>query len=409
MEAFLGARHVVSVSSGTAGLHLAMLACDIGPGDEVVVPAMSFVAAAAAPCGTSGRRRSSPTRRARMLPGSTSTDVERLLRAEHEGGVAAHFMGYPAAVERLRTLCDEHGLLLVEDCLQAFGVDARKPGGHAGTVGDIGVFSLSSKSQLPLGEGGLVVTDDEARAARVRSLRSHAMTTVTWDRHRGHHAGYDIVGLGFNFRLDEPRAALGGEQLRRFPQRLDARRGVAEAYASRLAGQLGVELLDRHEAKGSSPFGFVVLVDDAEVRSGVRGALERQGIETMRYPLMTQLTAFAEAAPAGRPSRCDCVRRAPLRPALPPVARLGDRGVDRLRARGRGRSRLAPASDPVLPPEMCGSVRRRSRRTTLVAALRRCVTLQGDAPRRAGYRAHGAAPSGPGAPGGASHRGRGDE
>jgi dTDP-4-amino-4,6-dideoxygalactose transaminase len=298
MEALLGAPHAVSVSSGSAGLHLAMAACDIGPGDEVVVPAASFVAAAGAVRHV-GATPVFADSEAPSAPWIDVDQVERLLTPSTKAVVAVHLLGYPAAVERLRALCDERGLLLVEDCLEAFGATLEATGRHVGTIGDVGVFSLSARAQLPVGEGGVVVCRDEARAARVRSLRSHAMTTVTWDRHRGHHAGYDIVGLGFNFRLDEPRAALGGAQLRRFPQRLEARRAVAEGYASRLAGQPGVELLDCHDAKGGSPSGFVVLVDDADVRSSVRGALERRGIETMRYPLVTQLTAFADAAPAG--------------------------------------------------------------------------------------------------------------
>ena len=328
MEAFLGAQHVVSVSSGTAGLHLAMLACDVGPGDEVVVPAMSFVAGASAVRHV-GATPVFADSEGPNAPWLDVDDVERLLGPSTRAVIAAHFMGYPAAVERLRALCDERGLLLVEDCLQAFGATLEGTGRHVGTIGHLGVFSLSSKAQLPLGEGGLVVSDDETRAARARSLRSHAMTTVTWDRHRGHHAGYDIVGLGYNFRLDEPRAALGSEQLRRFPTRLGERRRVAEAYASRLTGQPGIELLRGHEVDGSSPYGLAVLLGDADVRNHVQASLATHGIETTRYPLLTHLTAFAASAPSD-----DEVRAAAAFAArhcvLPCWPSLGTETVDRI-------------------------------------------------------------------------------
>src|SRR5690606_10490118 len=118
-----------------------------------------------------------------------------------------HLFGYAADVAALRAACDRHGVALIEDASDA--IDARlADGALVGTVGHAATFSLSADRQLGVGEGGFVATADEAVAARVRSLRSHAMTSVTWDRHRGHANTYDIVDIGFNFRLDEPRAAL---------------------------------------------------------------------------------------------------------------------------------------------------------------------------------------------------------
>ncbi len=207
LAAYTGSPHVLTVSSGTAALHLSCLAAGLQPGDEVIVPALTFIASAAAPrylgckvvlCDIVG-------------PHDFNIDVEDVARRITErtrAVIAVHFCGYPADVLRLRELCDENGIALIEDCAQAIGArveDARQ----VGTVGELGAFSFFSKKQLCVGEGGMVATADDELAERVRRLRSHAMTSGTWERHSGLTDTYDVVGLGFNYRLDEPRSALG--------------------------------------------------------------------------------------------------------------------------------------------------------------------------------------------------------
>ena len=114
--------------------------------------------------------------------------------------------GHPGETAALADLARERGLALLEDAAHAAG--SRLGGRHLGTFGAAGAFSFFSNKNLAVGEGGMVVTDDDELAARMRLLRSHGMTTLTWDRHRGHASGYDVVALGFNYRIDEPRAAL---------------------------------------------------------------------------------------------------------------------------------------------------------------------------------------------------------
>ena len=140
--------------------------------------------------------------------------------------IAVHFCGYPAEVLALRELCDAHGLILIEDCAQAIGAYVDAGGRQVGTVGELGCFSFFSKKQLCVGEGGMVSSSDAALDERVRLFRSHAMTSSTWDRHRGHDPAYDVVDIGFNFRLDEPRAALGLSRLGRLDEAIAARRAI---------------------------------------------------------------------------------------------------------------------------------------------------------------------------------------
>jgi dTDP-4-amino-4,6-dideoxygalactose transaminase len=292
-----GARHVVAVSSGTAALQLTCLAVGLGPGDEMIVPGLTFVASANAArfCGAE------PALCDITTPRDMNMDVDDVgarIGDRTKAVMAVHFCGYPADVGALRALCDEHGLVLIEDCSQAIAavVDGGRP---AGTVGHVGCLSFSSRTQLPVGEGGAVITDDEAIATMVRSLRSHAMTSVTWDRHRGHAASYDVVDIGFNYRIDEPRAALGLSQLGRLDREIAARRAVARAYRDGLAGTPGLELVwSDEQVERSSHFAFPVLLPDMAQRDAFRARLEADGVETTWYRTLQHSASLPRAEEA---------------------------------------------------------------------------------------------------------------
>jgi dTDP-4-amino-4,6-dideoxygalactose transaminase len=295
---YVGVEHAVTVSSGTAALHLALLAAGLGPGDEVIAPAFTFVASASA---------------ARLLgaepvlcdvksPRDFNIDPQDVLRRitpRTRAVVAVHFCGYPADVLELRELCDERGLILIEDCAQAIGAHVDAAGRQVGTVGELGAFSFFSKKQLCVGEGGMVTTADGELAARVKLFRSHAMTSSTWDRHRGHDPAYDVVDIGFNYRLDEPRAAFGLSRLSRLQEGIAARRAIVRAYRERLAGTPGIELaFDDQAVERSSHFAFPVLLADRETRDRFRETLKADGIQTTWYPALHSFTAYRRYAPA---------------------------------------------------------------------------------------------------------------
>ena len=303
-EAFadwIGSTNALSVSSGTAALHLALAGLGVGPGDEVIVPNLTFVATAAAArfVGATPVVADVVSAAAPLLD---PDDVARRITPRTKAVVAVHLFGYPADTLRLRQLCDEHGLALVEDCAQGIGARLDDLGTPAGRVGDAATFSLFSKNQLAVGEGGVVVTERDDVAAKVRLLRSHAMTTGTWDRHRGHAATYDVVDVGFNFRLDEPRAALGLTRLRRLDADIEARRERARRYRAALA-DLGDDLelmFDEDAVERSSHFAFVVLLPDRTSRDAFRESLRTQGVQTTWYPSLTDLTEYAALGPAPR-------------------------------------------------------------------------------------------------------------
>jgi dTDP-4-amino-4,6-dideoxygalactose transaminase len=296
---WIGVPYAVAVSSGTAALHLSCAALGVGPGDEVIVPAFTFLATANAPryCGAE------PVLVDVVAPEAPNLDpaaVERAITPRTRAVIAVHMFGYPADIAALRELCDAHGLALIEDAAQGFGarVDGDRP---AGAVGALGCLSFFSKKQLCIGEGGMALTSDPELAAQVRLLRSHAMTSGTWDRHRGHEDSYDVVALGFNFRLDEPRAALGLSRLARVSEEIERRRDVVRGYRRRLRDVPGLVPLwdDERAVESSSHFAFAVLFESGEARRRAREALALQGIQTTRYPVLHALTEFARYAELG--------------------------------------------------------------------------------------------------------------
>jgi dTDP-4-amino-4,6-dideoxygalactose transaminase len=296
---FVGTPHATTVSSGTAALHLSCLAAGIGPGDEVIVPAFTFVASAGAVRYTGATPVLCDVRSPQDF-NLDPADVARRITSRTKAVIAVHFCGYPAAIAEIRALCDEHGLILIEDCAQAIGAKVDSDGRQVGTVGELGAFSFFSKKQLCVGEGGMVTSAREDFNDHIRLLRSHALTSSTWDRHRGHDPAYDIVDVGYNYRLDEPRAALGLSRLERLADNLDARRATVRAYRERLADVPGIELCFEDEAvERSSHFAFPVLVADREARDRFRDSLKEGGIQTTWYPALHTFTDYRQFAPEG--------------------------------------------------------------------------------------------------------------
>lgn len=322
----LGAGHVVTVSSGTSALHLACIALGLGSGDEAIVPALTSVATANAVRSTGALPVLCDVRGAHDL-NLDPDDVERRVGPATRAVVAVHLCGYPAALAALRELCDRHGLALIEDAAQAIGARTDADARPAGTVGTLGCFSFGATAQLGVGEGGAIATDDEQLAARVRLLRSHAMTTVTWDRHRGYAHAYDVVDVGYNYRLDEPRSALGHSRLGRLDDDLGTRRALARAYRERLGALEGLELpWSADDVERSSHFSFPVLLRDAPTRDAFRASLAASGIETAAHDALHRLTEYRELMPGlSLPAAEDVADRHCL---LPMSASYGGREAD---------------------------------------------------------------------------------
>lgn len=289
----LGVPHAVALSSCTAALHLAYLAAGVGPGDEVIVPAITFVASAAAVryCGAQ------PVLADVLAPGDLGIDpghVRALITPRTKAVCAVHYGGYAAACGELLEICSEHGLALIEDAAHApLATDSQ--GRPLGTIGMAGCFSFFSNKVLSCGEGGLLATHDDAVAATARSLRAHALSSSTWDRHRGHAPGYDVTATGFNYRIDEPRAALLSARLPGLAADVAARRALVHRYRDLLAEIDGVTVpYKREEVDRSSCYVMAVIVP-GELRDLLRAHMDGHGIQTsVLYPALHELSAYRE-------------------------------------------------------------------------------------------------------------------
>jgi len=326
LAGYVGSPHAVTVSSGTAALHLSCLAAGLGPGDEVIVPAFTFVASASAARYVGAEPVLCDVRSPHDF-NLDPEDVARRITQRTRAVVAVHFCGYPADLLALRELCDEHGLVLIEDCAQAIGARFDDGGRQVGTVGELGAFSFFSKKQLCVGEGGMVTTADDRLAERVALLRSHALTSSTWDRHRGHDPAYDVIDVGYNFRLDEPRAALGLSRLARLREDIAARRAIVRAYRERLAELPGLELaFDERAVERASHFAFPVLLGDRTTRDRFRHELRENGVQTTWYPALHTFTEYRGLMPAdGLPRASEVADR---HCALPLSATMDEAAVE---------------------------------------------------------------------------------
>ena len=293
--AYTGAGNALAVTNGTAALHLICLATGLGPGDEVVVPSMTFVATINAVAYTGATPVfadiAGPTE-----PWLARDAVAAAITPRTRAIMAMSYGGHPGQITVLEELAADRGLSLLEDAAHAVGT--RAGGRHAGTIGKAGAFSFFSNKNLAVGEGGMVVTRDAELAARMRLLRSHGMTSLTWDRHVGHASSYDVVARGFNYRIDEPRAALARRRLMRLDAENARREWFDARYRAALEGADGlVPALSPAPDTRSAHHLFTVVLDEGVDRSAFREALTARGIQTsVHYPPAHRFSIFAEAA-----------------------------------------------------------------------------------------------------------------
>lgn len=307
----IGVRHAVATMNGTVALHLALAALDLKPGDEVLVPDLTFIATANAVryCGAT------PVL-VDVDPLTWCMDPEAARAAitpRTVGMVPVHLYGYPAQMRELAALAEEAHLWLVEDAAEALGTTYR--GRHVGALGHPAIFSFYGNKTLTTGEGGMVTTDDDRFAERLRSLRAHGMRP---ERRYWH----EIVG--FNYRMTNLQAALGVAQLERLDDMLVAKRATAHRYLKGLEGVDGLTLPGEPPEGAHGWWMFSLLYDSVKARDRVALALYEQGIETRPFFVpLHELPPYAGAAPC--PVSADLGRRGM---SLPTGAGLTPREVD---------------------------------------------------------------------------------
>jgi dTDP-4-amino-4,6-dideoxygalactose transaminase len=284
-----GVSDAVAVSSATAALQLILAAFEIGEGDEVLVPSMSFVATAAAVvhCGAT------PIFvdvEAADRPHMSLDEARRLVTPRTRAVLVMHYGGFAVGLPGWRRFATDHGLLLFEDAAHVAGLT-----GATGVGSDAAAFSFFTNKNMTTAEGGMVVVADEARAERVRLLRSHAMTASTLDRDRGRAVGYDVVACGYNFRMDELRAALGLVQIERLASwnrtRVDLMAQYRQVLSERVP-RVRVPFDPEHRTSGHI---MPVMLPEWCDRAAVMASMRAAGVQTsVHYPAIHQFTYYRD-------------------------------------------------------------------------------------------------------------------
>ncbi|HWQ28918.1 MAG TPA: DegT/DnrJ/EryC1/StrS aminotransferase family protein [Dehalococcoidia bacterium] len=247
-EAFaerIGVRHAIAVTSCTAGMHLALLACGVGPGDEVIVPVITFPATA----NVVVHAGATPVL-ADVGPDDLNLDpdaVRERLTGRTKAIMPVHYAGQACPMQELRAIAGERGLRLIEDAAHAFGTMYR--GEPVGRTRDAAVFSFYVTKNITTGAGGMVTTDDDAVAEEVRRRRMHGLSANAWDRYTASGTPfYQVVAPGYNYTMSDLEAALGLAQLRRADAFLVRRRELAGRYAELLSDVPEIALPEEREA-----------------------------------------------------------------------------------------------------------------------------------------------------------------
>lgn len=284
---FVGVKHAIAVSSCTAALHLACHILGIGPGDEVILPSLTFVATANAVlyCGGTPVFADITSDENPLI---SPDDVEKKITPKTKAITVVHYGGYCCDMERFVNIAKENGLFLIEDAAHVPG--GYSNGRHAGTFGEFGCFSFFPNKNMTTAEGGMLITDDDELARKVRPARSHGLTTMTWDRHRGHAYSYDVPTFGFNYRIDEIRSSIGLVQLMKLRRNNERRGFLAAAYMRGLEGLEEIRIPFRDRIGGSekdkpSYHLFPILVKDEATRNSLMEHLKKLGVQTsIHYP-----------------------------------------------------------------------------------------------------------------------------
>lgn len=290
----VGVKHAFAVSNATVALHLACLALGIGRGDEVIAPALTFVATTNAVLYTGADVRFADILGAHDL-NIAPAEIEKQITPRTRAIIVVHYGGFPCQMEAILEIAARHHLAVIEDAAHAPG--AALDGKALGAWGDAGCFSFFSNKNLSTGEGGMLVTNRADVAERVRVLRSHGMTTLTWDRHQGHAYTYDVTDLGYNYRIDELRAALGLAQLRKLRADNFHRQAITETYWERFKNS-GLELPFRQTRGQSAHHIFPVLLPPNANRTRFMDLMKAEGIQTsIHYPPIHKFSYYRTRYP----------------------------------------------------------------------------------------------------------------
>ena len=282
----------VFVSSATAGLHLILMALGIKPGDEVILPALTFVSDANVIIQLGAKPMFCDSVSIENFNASEHSIIEKITD-KTKAIIIVHFAGYPMNLELLRKYSKERNIFLIEDCAHAPGASLN--GNNCGNMADASFFSFFSNKNLATGEGGMVFCENEDLSQKIRSMRSHGMSAPTLDRHEGRAFSYDVENIGLNYRADEIRAALGIEQLKKLTSGNLARKRITNLYRRKLQNsEITLPFSDKIENQVSAHHIMPIILPTTSDRSQVMRSMREAGIQTsIHYPPFTSFKAYS--------------------------------------------------------------------------------------------------------------------
>lgn len=295
-SSMLGVKYCVALTNCTAALHLALRILGIKEGDEVIIPSLTFVATAnavryvgATPVFCDIKDCDDLT----LDPG----DMEELINDRTMAIMVMHYGGFPCDMDGITEIADCHGLKIIEDASHSPLSEYR--GRKLGTLGDIGCFSFFTNKNISTGEGGMLVTNSEEYFNKAKLYRSHGMTTLSYERARGHSTSYDVIEHGYNYRMDDIRAAIGIEQLKKLPGDLEKRASIREHYIERLSDIDNIVIPFKGNDNFVSNYIFPIVLKNSsfEKRESTRRELHEKGIQTsVHYPAVHRFSIFERFA-----------------------------------------------------------------------------------------------------------------
>jgi dTDP-4-amino-4,6-dideoxygalactose transaminase len=289
---YVGSSHVIAVSNCTAALHLALVSLGIHSGDEVILPSLTFVATANA------------VRYTGATPvfvdvnslddwNISSDDIEKHITDRTSAIIVVHYGGFPCDMKRIKEIAKKNNLFVVEDA--AHGPGSWINSKHIGTIGDVGCFSFFSNKNMTTGEGGALVTNNDDIAGKARCLRSHGMTSLSWDRYRGHAYQYDVAALGFNYRFDDLKAALACVQLKKLSSNNRKRAERYDHYRNLLKQIPEVKIPFNNINEKVSYHIFPILLGDNINRNQLMKKMSSFGIQTsVHYPPVHLFSTYSK-------------------------------------------------------------------------------------------------------------------
>jgi dTDP-4-amino-4,6-dideoxygalactose transaminase len=290
----LNVNNALAVANCTASLHLALLLIGIKPGDEIICPSLTFVATANAIRYLKAKPVFADIRSYNDLT-IDSEDIERKITKKTKAIMLMHYGGFSCEMDKILQIANGKSLRLIEDACH--GPLSEFDGKKLGTFGDFGCFSFFSNKNISTGEGGMLITNNEELFSRAKILRSHGMTSLSYERSKGHCTDYDVIELGYNYRMDDIRASIAIVQLDKLRDDLIRRAEIRKYYIKQLSGIKDLVIPFKDHKFFSSNYIFPVVLNNSDLkrRNKVRDYLAANWIQTsVHYPAVHRFSIYSE-------------------------------------------------------------------------------------------------------------------